>query len=115
MPDSPLSYFAAKVVHIYVNSVDQWEDRPLYSAIIRYCHEHGAKGATVMRCVEGFGSHHEIHTTRLWNLSENLPVRIEVIDRSETVAALLHGLAPMLQSAFVTISDTQIVRVAVEG
>lgn len=110
-PIAGLTYVPAKVVHIYVNSIDQWENRPLYSVIIQYCHEHGAAGATVMRCVEGYGSHHELHTTRLWSLSENLPVRVEVIDRTDTIEPLLVGLAPMLQSAFVTVSDTQIVRV----
>ena len=59
---------AAKVVTVFVNSTDHWHGRPLYSAIVRLCQDRGIAGATVSRCVEGYGASHHIHTTRLLEL-----------------------------------------------
>jgi uncharacterized protein len=104
----------AKLVTVYVNSTDQWHGRPLYSAIVRLCQEQGIAGATVIRCVEGYGSHHQLHTTRLLELSENLPVRIEIIDVPERVGPLLTALADMIGEGLVTVSDVHILRFRAE-
>jgi uncharacterized protein len=100
----------AKLVTIYVNSTDQWHGRPLYTAIVHLCQERGIAGATVMRCVEGYGAHRQVHTTRLLELSENLPVRIEVVDEAERVDPLLAALAGMIGEGLVTVSNVHILR-----
>ena len=100
----------AKLVTIYVNSTDQYRDRPLYSAIVQMCKERGIAGATVSRCVEGYGGHRHIHTTRLLELSENLPVRIEIIDVAERIEPLLAALEPMIGEGLLTVADVRITR-----
>ncbi len=79
----------AKQVTIFVNSTDQWHSRPLYTAIVQLCQQQGIAGATVSRCVEGYGAGQEIHTPSRLHLSENLPVRIEIIDLPERIGPLL--------------------------
>lgn len=101
---------AAQLVTIYVNSTDQYRGRPLYSAIVQLCKERGIAGATVSRCVEGYGGHGHIHTTRLLELSENLPVRIEVIDIAERIEPLLAALEPMIGEGLLTMTDVRITR-----
>jgi PII-like signaling protein len=105
-----LTYQPAKVLHIYVNSTDQWGGRPLYSAIIHHCLQLGIAGATAFRSFEGYGAHHRLHTARLLSLSEDLPVRIEVIDTPEAIDRLLAALGDMLRPTLITISDTQVAR-----
>jgi uncharacterized protein len=100
----------AKMVTIFVNSTDQWHGRPLYTAIIQLCQEKGIAGATVVRCVEGYGSSRHLHTTRLLELSENLPVRIEIVDLRERVEPLLAALGGMIGEGLVTVSDVHIMR-----
>ncbi len=100
----------AKLVTIYVNSTDQWHGQPLYSAIVRVCQQQGIAGATVVRCVEGFGAGHRLHTSRLLELSENLPVRIEIVDLPERVEPLLATLTEMIAEGLVTVSDVHILR-----
>jgi PII-like signaling protein len=100
----------AKMVTIFVNSTDQWHGRPLYSAIVQLCQEKGLAGATVMRCVEGYGSSRHLHTLRLLELSENLPVRIEIVDLPERVEPLLAALGGMIGEGLVTVSDVHIMR-----
>jgi PII-like signaling protein len=99
----------AKVLHIYANSTDQWHGRPLYSAIIQHCLQLGIAGATAFRSFEGYGMHHQLHTARLLSLSEDLPVRIEVVDSAEAIDRLLAALGEMLRPTLVTVSDTQII------
>jgi PII-like signaling protein len=100
----------AKMVTIFVNSTDQWHGRPLYSAIVQLCQEKGIAGATVVRCVEGYGSGRQLHTTRLLELSENLPVRIEIVDLAERVEPLLAALGGMIGEGLVTVGDVHIMR-----
>jgi PII-like signaling protein len=100
----------AKQVTVFVNSTDQWHGRPLYSAIVHLCQERGLAGATVSRCVEGYGAGHELHTTRLLELSENLPVRIEVVDLPERIGPLLAALEGMIGEGLVVVHDVHIVR-----
>lgn len=100
----------AKLVTIYVNSTDQWHGQPLYSAIVQLCKDRGIAGATVNRCVEGFGGSGHLHTSRLLELSENLPVRIEVVDICERIEPLLAALEPMIGEGLVTVVDVRIRR-----
>jgi len=49
----------------------------------------GIAGATVFRAAEGYGAGHQLHTSRLLELSQNLPVRIEIVDVPERIGPLL--------------------------
>jgi PII-like signaling protein len=100
----------AKLVTIFVNSTDQWHGRPLYTAIVQLCQEKGIAGATVVRCVEGYGSSHHLHTARLLELSENLPVRIEIVDLAERINPLLAALGEMIGQGLVTVSPVHIMK-----
>ena len=100
----------ARQVTVFVNSTDQWHGRPLYSAIVRLCQERGLAGATVSRCVEGYGAGHRLHTTRVLELSENLPVRVEIVDLPERIDPLLAALGGMIGEGLVTVSTVHILR-----
>ena len=100
----------AKLVTIFVNSTDQWHGRPLYAAVLQLCQEKGIAGATVVRCVEGYGSSRHLHTTRLLELSENLPVRIEIVDLRERIEPLLADLGNMIGEGLVTVGDVHIMK-----
>jgi PII-like signaling protein len=100
----------AKRVTIYINSTDQWHNKPLYVAIVQLCQEKGIAGATVLRCSEGYGAGHELHTTRLLTLAENMPVQLEIIDISERIEPFLTALDGMIGEGLVTINDVQVWR-----
>lgn len=100
----------AKQVMIFVNSTDQWHGRPLYTAIVQLCQQKGIAGASVTRCAEGYGAGQHLHTTRLLELSENLPVRIDIVDLPERIEPLLAALEGMIGEGLVTVSDVHIIR-----
>lgn len=100
----------ARLVTVYVNSTDQWHGRPLYSAIVEMCRDHGIAGATVIRCAEGYGAGGCLHSTRLLELSENLPVRIEIVDVPERIDPLLASLGEMIGEGLVTVTPIHIMK-----
>jgi PII-like signaling protein len=85
-----------RLLTVYVNNTEQWHGHPLYSAIVKLCQDEGIAGATVIRCVEGYGSHHKLHSARLFELSETLPVQIDIVDEAGRIDALLTKLEPMV-------------------
>jgi PII-like signaling protein len=100
----------AKLVTVYINSNDQCHGHALYTAIVQLCKDRGIAGATVTRCVEGYGRHGQLHTSRLLELSENLPVRIEIVDRAEAINQLLPILESMISEGLITVSDVHTLR-----
>lgn len=100
----------AKLVTVYVNSTDQWHAQPLYAAIVQLCRERGIAGATVTCAIEGYGGSGRLHTSRLLELSENLPVRIEIVDLAERIDPLVAALEPMISEGLVAVSKVHILR-----
>jgi PII-like signaling protein len=100
----------AKHVTVFINSNDQWHGQPLYAAIVHRCQQQGVAGATVSRCMEGYGARHELHTTRLLELTENLPIRIDIVDVPERIGPLLSALETMIGEGLVTVTDVHILR-----
>jgi PII-like signaling protein len=52
----------------------------LYDVVVRRAREAGLSGATVLRGIEGFGRGGDIHTTRLLDVSDHLPIAITIVD-----------------------------------
>jgi PII-like signaling protein len=100
----------ARQLTVFLNSTDQWHGRPLYQAVVRRCQERGVAGATVSRCVEGYGAGGRLHTARLLELSEDLPVRIDIVDVPERVDPLLGDLEGMIGEGLVTVADVRVLR-----
>jgi len=99
----------AKKVIIYVNEDVRVHHHLLYQAVMRFLLEKGVPGASAIRCLEGFGSHHQLHTPKLEALAEHLPIRIEFVDTAERVEALLPDLAAMVTDGLITVQDAAVI------
>jgi PII-like signaling protein len=100
----------ARQVTVFLNSTDQYHNHPLYAAIVQRCRERGLAGATVTRCTEGYGAGRQLHTTRLMELSENLPMRIDIVDLPERIDPFLAELAEMVGEGLVTVASVRVLR-----
>src|SRR5262245_57388213 len=100
----------ARQVTVFVNSTDHFNHKPLYLAIVERCRERGVAGATVSRCTEGYGAGQQLHTTRLLELSENLPLRIDIVDVPERIDPLLADLEGMITEGLVTVANVRVLR-----
>ena len=100
----------AQRVTVYVGSTDKWHGQNLVTAIVERCRKMGIAGATASQGVMGFGKSSHIHRAHLLGLSEDLPERIEIIDRPERIAELLPVLDEMVTGGLVLIEEVRVVR-----
>ncbi len=97
------------LVRIFVGEADRYEGLPLYEAIVQCARDKGLAGATVLRGVEGFGAHNLIHTARIVQLAEDLPMVIEIVDQRAKVEAFLPELDAMVTEGLVTLEPVQVI------
>jgi PII-like signaling protein len=81
---------------IYASTTDKLEHKPLYEYIVRKAKDEGINGATVFRGIMGFGLSSEIHSSKFWELTEKLPVLIEIIDKSDKLDKFYKLIEPEL-------------------
>ncbi|MCA1596470.1 MAG: DUF190 domain-containing protein, partial [Chloroflexi bacterium] len=65
---------------------------------------------TVTRGTEGFGASSRIHTASIMRLSEDLPIKIEIVDAEERIRRFLPLLDEMVGEGLITIQDCEIVK-----
>jgi CBS domain-containing protein len=100
----------ARRLSIYIGESDRWRNKPLYVAILEALKVEGIAGATVLRGVAGFGAHSRIHTAAILRLSEDLPLRIEVVDSPKYIDKALEVITPMVREGLITLEDVQVIR-----
>ncbi len=105
----------AKKVTVYVGEDVHHHGEPLYLAVLNYLFYHGVSGCTVTKGVAGFGPDHHMHTVRILEMSENLPVKIEFVETQETLDKLLPKLLQMVGEGLIEIQDTTILKAATAG
>ena len=102
----------AKKVAIYVAEDQHYHGSAAYAAILDFLFFRGVAGATVTRGIAGFGSDHQMHTTRLVDLATRLPVKVEFIETAQKVEELLPKLQTMVGTGLIEMHDTTIVKPA---
>jgi len=100
----------AKKVTIYVSEDVHHRGEPLYLAVLNFLFSHRVAGATVVKGVAGFGAEHHLHTTRLLELSEHLPIRLEFIESEQTLSALMPSLRELVTEGLITVSDVDVIQ-----
>ena len=75
----------AKLLRIFVGEIDKIGHKLLYEAIVQEARKQGIAGATVLRGIMGYGASTRIHTAKLIDISEDLPIVIEIVDEEEKI------------------------------
>ena len=76
-------------MRIFVGEVDRVDHQILYEAILLTAKEKGLAGGTVLKGIMSFGASSRIHLARLIELSEDLPVVIEIVDHADKIDAFI--------------------------
>lgn len=98
------------MVRIFIGESDRWQGRPLSDALVERLRKEGFAGATVLRGLAGFGARSVVHTTHLLELSQDLPLVIEVVDTEERVQRLEPILDEMVADGLVTLEKVRVLR-----
>ena len=73
------------ILKIRASTTDRIGSKLLYQHIVELAREKEISGATVFRGIMGFGSSSQITSSRFWELTEKLPVVIELVDLTENL------------------------------
>ena len=100
----------ATLLRIFFGEDDRTGGRPLYEAIVQKARELHLAGATVLRGPMGFGRNSRVHRANLLDLSQDLPIVIEIVDSEANVARLLPELDQLMGSGLVTLEKVKVIR-----
>ena len=70
----------SSILKVYASTTDRVGSKLLYEYIVELARDKGISGVTVYRGVMGFGLSSQITSAKFWELTEKLPVMIEIID-----------------------------------
>lgn len=79
----------ATLLKIFIGESDRVGGKLLYESIVEEARKEGMAGATVTRGILSFGASHSIHTMKIFALSGDLPVIIELVDTTERIEAFI--------------------------
>jgi uncharacterized protein len=97
----------AKRLTILLRARDHDHHGSLYVHILQRARKMKLAGATAFEAYEGYGAAGQIHRTH--SLSNDVPVSVVIVDRSERIDAFLSEAADLLGHVVMTITDVEIV------
>lgn len=104
----------AKLLRIFLGEADKVRHTSLYEVIVREARTMGLAGATVWRGIMGYGPTSRIRTTRILDLSMDLPIIVEIADEEEKInrfLPVLHDLFEAAQSGgLVTVENVRVIK-----
>jgi PII-like signaling protein len=100
----------AVLMRIYTDEDALVGDRALVEIIVRRAREAHLAGATVLRGRMGFGHAARLHTHRPFDLRDNLPVVVELVDEEARLRAFLGRLDDLAEIGLITFEKVEVVR-----
>jgi PII-like signaling protein len=100
----------AVLLRIFFGEADKYRALPLHEAIVLKAREMHLAGATVLRGQVGFGHSTRIHGTKIFRLSQDLPIIVEIVDSREKIDTFLPVLDRMMTSGLITIEKAQVLQ-----
>ena len=98
-----------QLLRIYLDESDRFGHKPLYEAIVLKARELGLAGATVFRSPMGFGKTSVIKTSKILNLSTDLPMVIDIVDVPEKISLLIPFIDENLKGGLVTLQAVSVI------
>ncbi|MEI6562803.1 MAG: DUF190 domain-containing protein [bacterium] len=104
----------AKLLRIFIGEGDRHQHSCLHEVIVKMCREAGLAGATVLRGLMSYGSSSHFRSTRILDLSADLPVVVEIVDTEARINAILPAIDQLLDQAecggLVTLETVRIIK-----
>ena len=99
----------ALLLRVFLGEDDREKHLPLYEAIVLKAREMHLAGATVFRGLLGFGRSSRMHRANILQLSADLPIVIEIVEREEKVNEFLPVLDEMMGGGLVTLEKVKVI------
>ncbi|HLK28830.1 MAG TPA: DUF190 domain-containing protein [Puia sp.] len=73
------------LMRIFIGESDKIGNALLYETILREARKKGLAGCTVLRGIMSYGASSRIHSAKLIDISEDLPIVIEIVDEEKKI------------------------------
>ena len=97
------------LLRVFIGESDHYHGRPLYEVIVNEARQRGLAGATVWKGFMGFGAHSRMHTVKILELSQDLPIVIEIVDAKDKIEAFLPVLDGLVGEGLVKVEPARII------
>jgi PII-like signaling protein len=97
-----------QVLRVFVGETDKYQGVPVYEWLLKKAKEHGLAGGTAVRGIAGFGAHSQMHSSKILDISANLPIVIEIIDIPDKIEQFLPFVEEAIKEGLATIEPAQI-------
>ena len=96
------------LMRVHIGESDKWKGKALHDVIVEMLRKEGFSGATVLRGVAGFGGSSILHTDKLLQMSQDLPIIVEVIESNDKIEKILPRIDEMLGGGIVTLEKVRV-------
>lgn len=104
----------AKLLRIFIGESDKLGSIPLYEALVYQAKKQGLSGATVTKGVMGFGANSKISTAKLFTISQDLPMIVEIIDVEDNIRRFVKIVEQIFEDSksggLITIEKAEVIR-----
>jgi len=94
---------------IIINENTKINGHGLHHEIISHLKKWDVKGMTAFRGIEGFGQTKKLHSSKAFEISDSLPIIIEVIDERSKLLGIIPKLKELVFDGIVYLSDVEMV------
>lgn len=98
------------LLRIFIGESDKYKGKPLYEAITQRARELHIAGVTVIRGILGYGVDSKMHKAKLLDLSEDLPIIIEIVDSQENIDKILPFLDETVTEGLITLEEVKVIK-----
>jgi PII-like signaling protein len=104
----------AKLLRIFIGENDKHGQQPLYETLVFEAKKQGLSGATVTRGIMGFGANSKVHTAKLFEISSDLPLVVEIVDTEEKIREFTKTVERLFETTksggLITIEKAEVIR-----
>lgn len=101
-----------KILRIYLSNTDKIKHTSVYEAIAFKAKKYGLKGATVYKGIMGYGASSDLRPINSWELTEKVPIIVEIIDEESKIMLFVEKIKPWLshipKGSLITCQDANV-------
>ena len=102
------------VLKIYTGETDKVHGRPLFEEIVFRARNEGLAGATAFKGIMSFGASHSIHTMKIFALSGDLPIIVEIVDNIDKLDEFIPVVQELMnlskKGGMITLQEVDVLR-----
>ncbi len=89
----------SKLLRIFIGSADHIKHQPLYESIVFAAKKNGLAGVTVSKGIMSYGASTLIHTSKLIDISVDMPIVVEIVDHETKINDFVGIVSGMIEEA----------------